>query len=78
MCPSFFLTLLGGEISLLRREENRVNYMDYTVGCFDVSNDDLYGVVQEDLAILDCDCDILTKNGWGFGEFDYISSHNLA
>ena len=77
-CPFFLHFKLGGEKKLLGREKNRVNYMDDTVRGFDVRDDNLHGVVQEDLAILDGDCDILTKNGWGFGKFDHISSHNLA
>ena len=47
-------------MSLLMREENRVNYMDHTVGGFGVSDDDLYGVVQEDLAILYLDGKVRT------------------
>ena len=65
-------------MNLLRREKNRVNYMDHTVRGFDVSDDDLHGVVQEDLAILDCDGDILAKNCRGAGEGDHVRSHDLA
>ena len=64
-CPFLLHSKLGGERCLLRREKNRVNYMDHTVRGFDVRDDDLYGVVQEDLAILDGDGDILAKHGGG-------------
>ena len=52
--------------------------MDHTVGGFDIGDDDLHGVVQEDLAILDRDGDILAKNCRGAGEGDHIRSHDLA
>ena len=77
-CPFFLHFNLGGEKKLLRREENRVNYMDHAVRGFDVSDDDLHGVVQEDLAILDGDGDILAKHGGGAGQGDHIRSHDLA
>ena len=62
----------------MRREKNRVNYVDDTIGGFDVSNDDLHGVVQENLAILDSDGDILAKYSGGAGKNDYIRGHDLA
>lgn len=65
-------------MKLLRREKNRVNYMDHTVRGFNVRDDDLHGVVQEDLAILDGDGNILAENCRGAGEGDHIRSHDLA
>ena len=54
-----FSTTNKEERKLLRREKNRVNYVDHTVGRFDVGNNDFHGVVQEDFAILYGDGDIL-------------------
>jgi len=62
----------------LGREKNRVNDMDHAVGCFDIGDDDLHGVVQEDLSILDRDGDILAKNCRGAGQGDYVGSHDLV
>ena len=63
-----------GECYLLRRQENRVNHMDYTVRGFNVRDDDFNGVVQEDLAILDGDGDIFAKHGRGAGQSNHIRS----
>ena len=52
--------------------------MDDTIGGFDVSNDDLHGVVQEHIAILDSDGDILAKYSGRAGKSNYIRSHDLA
>ena len=60
-CPFFLHFDLGGEKKLLGREKNRVNYMDHTVRGFNIGDDDFRGVIQEDLAIFDCDSDILAK-----------------
>ena len=55
----------------MRREKNRVNYVDHTIGGFDIGNDDLHGVIQENIAILDSDGDILAKySGCGFCHMD--------
>lgn len=66
------------EMRLLRRQENRVNYMDYTVRGFNVSNNDLNGVVQIDLTIFDGDGDVLAKHGGSAGQSDHVRSHNFA
>ena len=43
--------------------------MDHTIGGFGVSDDDLYGVVQEDLAILYLDGKVLAKHDEGAFRF---------
>ena len=56
----FYLHLLMEKRKwLLRREKNRVNDVDNTVGCFDICNNDLYSIVQVDFAILYGNGDIL-------------------
>jgi hypothetical protein len=52
----------------LSRQENDVNDVDDTIRCFNVSDDYLHGVVQEDLAIFDGDGDICAKHGGGSGQ----------
>ena len=65
-------------MKLLRREKNRINYMDHTVRGFDISDDDLNCAVKEDTAIFDGDGDILAKHRGGAGEGDHVRSHDLA
>src|SRR5512143_1110245 len=52
--------------------------MDHTVGGFDVGDNDLDGIVQVDLAILDSDFDILAQHSRGAGQVDHVRSHDLA
>ena len=46
----------------MRREENRVNDVDHTIGSFHIGDDDLYRIVQIYTAILDGDGDVLAQN----------------
>lgn len=63
---------------LVRREKNRVNDMNYTIGCLNVGDDDLDGVVEVNDAILDGHIEIFTQQGGGTGEVDHVSRQDFA
>src|SRR5512134_564169 len=52
--------------------------MDYTVGCFDIGNDHLDVIVQQDLAVLYPDVDVLAQGSRGFGQSGHIGGQDFA
>jgi len=49
-----------------------------TIRGFNVSDDNMHSIVQEDLAIFHGDGHIFAQYGFGAGQLDHIGSHDLA
>ena len=61
-----------------RRKDYAVDNVNDTVRSFNVSNDDLHSLVQEDLAIFYADGHIFAQNCLGASQLDHIGSHDFA